>query len=76
MVEVAEVDHKLLVNFVEDRRLVLAQGESKPMMLWFSNAGTRPIGEVWMVAGSEDEIWLNIHEDSKFIGRAFYSTLV
>ena len=72
-VEVTETNHKLLVNFVDDQRLVLAQGESKPMRLWFSNTGTRPISEVWMVAGPEDEFWLNVDEGSKSIGRPFVS---
>lgn len=28
------------------------------MRLWLTNAGSRSIGEVWMVAGAEDEIWI------------------
>lgn len=62
-VQVAEASHKLIINFVDDQRLVLARGEVKQMRLWFSNAGTRPIGELWMVAGPEDEVWVEFETD-------------
>ncbi|RDB28485.1 Transport protein particle subunit trs85-1 [Hypsizygus marmoreus] len=62
-VQVEEVNHKLLVDFVDDERLVFAQGERKTMRLWFSNAGTRPIKELWLVAGQEDEIWMGADEE-------------
>lgn len=68
-VDVVAASHKLLVNFVDDQRLVLAQGERKPMSLWFSNAGTRPIREVWIVSGPEDELWVDSSEKEKFSGR-------
>lgn len=57
-VEVVAADHKLIANYIEDEQLVLSQGENKLMRLWLTNAGSRPIGEVWMVAGAEDEIWV------------------
>ncbi|KAJ7783643.1 ER-golgi trafficking TRAPP I complex 85 kDa subunit-domain-containing protein [Mycena maculata] len=57
--EVVEATHKLLVNFVEDRQLLLGEGENKPSRLWFANRGSKPIGEVWMVAGVDDEIWVS-----------------
>ncbi|KAF5384925.1 hypothetical protein D9615_001402 [Tricholomella constricta] len=62
-IEIEEVNHKLVVDFVDDDRLVLAQGERKQLKLWLSNTGTRPIKEVWMVAGPEDEIWLGPYEE-------------
>lgn len=68
-VEVAEATHKLLVNFIDDQRLVLAQGENKPMRLWFSNMGTNPVREVWMVAGPEDEIWIGGDQESDAPGK-------
>ncbi|KAJ6621602.1 ER-golgi trafficking TRAPP I complex 85 kDa subunit-domain-containing protein [Mycena sp. CBHHK59/15] len=46
-VNIVEATHKLLVNF------------STQMQLWFVNRGTKPVGEVWIVAGVEDEIWLS-----------------
>jgi hypothetical protein len=51
--------HKLLVSFVDDERLTLAQGERRPMKLWISNTGTQPIKDVWMIAGPEDEVLLD-----------------
>ncbi|GLB36017.1 putative ER-Golgi trafficking TRAPP I complex 85 kDa subunit [Lyophyllum shimeji] len=63
-VEVEEVPHKLLVDFVDNERLVLVQGERKRLKLWFSNAGSRLIREAWMVSGPEDGIWLGSDEKS------------
>ncbi|KAF8973873.1 ER-golgi trafficking TRAPP I complex 85 kDa subunit-domain-containing protein [Flammula alnicola] len=57
-VEVVPSDHRLLISYIEDERLVLLQGENK----------TRPITEIWMVSGADDEIWVgaeDISEDSK-----------
>jgi len=62
-VVVEETSHKLLVNFVDDDRLVLAQGETKSMSLWFFNTGGKPINEIWMVSGPEDEVWAAVAED-------------
>lgn len=59
-VEVEEASQKLVVNFVDDGQLVLAQGECKQMALWFSNAGTRGIDEVWMITAPEEEIWIGV----------------
>ncbi|KAG6881835.1 hypothetical protein C0992_013366, partial [Termitomyces sp. T32_za158] len=63
-VVVEDMNHKLLVDFVDDEQLVLAQGERKELNLWLFNAGDRPIREIWMVAGPEDEIWLGQDEGS------------
>lgn len=63
-VDVDEASQQLLANFVDDSRLVLVQGECKRMKLWLSNAGTRNIGEVWLVAGTDDEIWVDLDPDS------------
>ncbi|KAJ3516458.1 hypothetical protein NLJ89_g1109 [Agrocybe chaxingu] len=57
-VEVVPSDHRLMVNFVDDGRLVLLQGENKTIRLWLTNAGSSPISEVWMVAGPDDEVLL------------------
>ncbi|KAJ7654956.1 ER-golgi trafficking TRAPP I complex 85 kDa subunit-domain-containing protein [Mycena polygramma] len=57
-IDVVEATHKLLVNFVDDQQLILGEGEHKSMRLWFANRGTKAVGEVWMVAGAEDEIWI------------------
>ncbi|KAJ8702429.1 hypothetical protein PTI98_001141 [Pleurotus ostreatus] len=55
-VNVAEASHKLFINFVDDSRLVLSQGERKPMSLWFSNTGSTPVDEIWVVASPDDEL--------------------
>ena len=57
-VEVVASHHKLVASYMEDGQLVLMQGENKSMRLLLTNAGSRPISEVWMVAGAEDEIWV------------------
>jgi trafficking protein particle complex subunit 8 len=57
-VEVVASHHKLVASYIEDEQLVLIQGENKLMRLLLTNAGCRPISEVWMVAGAEDEIWV------------------
>jgi hypothetical protein len=72
-VVVKETSHKLLANFVDDDRLVLAQGETKSMSLWFSNTGAKPINEIWLVSGPEDEICLSTEEDSNDTGKNIHS---
>ncbi|KAG6862433.1 hypothetical protein C0995_011873 [Termitomyces sp. Mi166 len=67
-VEIEDIDHKLLVDFVDDEQLVLAQGERKELKFWFSNSGGRPIKEIWMIAGPEDEIWFGQDEGSDDTG--------
>jgi len=57
-VDVEEASQELAVAFVDDGPLVLAEGEYKRMKLWMSNAGSRDIGEVWVVPGVEDQIWI------------------
>ena len=57
-VEVVASYHKLVASYIEDGQLVLIQGENKLMRLLLTNAGSRLISEVWMVAGTEDEIWV------------------
>jgi trafficking protein particle complex subunit 8 len=64
-VEVEEATHRLLANFIDDGRLVLAEGEVKETGLWLSNAGAQAIRELWMVAGSEDEVWVRVNAHSE-----------
>ncbi|KAG1875607.1 ER-golgi trafficking TRAPP I complex 85 kDa subunit-domain-containing protein [Suillus subalutaceus] len=56
--DVEEASQELAVAFVDDGPLVLAEGECKWMKLLISNAGSRDIGEVWVVPGAEDQIWI------------------
>ena len=58
-VEVEEAGQILQANFVDDSHLVLVQGERKPMKLWLSNEGTRRISDIWLLAGKEDQIWVD-----------------
>lgn len=62
-VEVVASHHKLIASYIEDGQLVLMQGENKSMRLLLTNAGSRPISEVWMVAGAEDEIWVGVNDN-------------
>ncbi|KAK1228620.1 hypothetical protein PQX77_008273 [Marasmius sp. AFHP31] len=62
-VEVAEADHKLLANFIDQRRMILHQGENTQLRLWLSNAGGKSISEAWIVSDSGDEFWLSDGDD-------------
>lgn len=68
-IEVEEVNHRLIVDFVEDGRLVLAQGERKTMRLWFSNTGLCPIREIWLLAGRDDVLWVGADQESEDASR-------
>ena len=57
-VDTKDVGVRLQANFVEDRHLILAQGELKEMKLWFCNTGSLPIREVWVVSGADDNLWI------------------
>ncbi|KAI0652274.1 ER-golgi trafficking TRAPP I complex 85 kDa subunit-domain-containing protein [Trametes meyenii] len=59
-VEVEEAGQRLHAHFVDDRHLVLAQGEYKHQRVWLTNSGTRPISELWVLAGEEDELWVDV----------------
>ena len=50
----------MLADFVDDSRLVLAEGEVKELKIWLSNAGTSNIRELWVVAGADDDVWVDI----------------
>jgi hypothetical protein len=65
-VEVVPADHKLQITYVEDERLVFLQGENKSERLWLTNAGTRPISEVWMITGANDELWVGSIESFEY----------
>jgi hypothetical protein len=73
-VEVVASYHKLIASYIEDGRLVLMQGENKSMRILLTNAGSKPISEVWMVAGAEDEIWVgaidnNVMQNCAYLNR-------
>lgn len=62
-IEVEEAGQRLHVHFVDNRHLVLAQGEYKHQRVWLTNSGTRPISELWLLAGEEDEVWVDMESD-------------
>ncbi|KAH9937068.1 ER-golgi trafficking TRAPP I complex 85 kDa subunit-domain-containing protein [Fomitopsis serialis] len=57
-VDVEDAGQRLRANFVDDRHLILVEGEYKRLRLWVTNSGTRPISEAWMVSSREDELWV------------------
>ena len=58
-VEVEEAGQRMHAHFVDDRHMVLAQGEYKHQSVWLTNSGTRPISELWVLAGEEEELWID-----------------
>lgn len=66
-IDVEEAGQRLQASFVDDSRLVLVQGERKPMKLWLSNAGTRRVGDIWLLAGKEDQIWVDFEPPSDHV---------
>ncbi|KAM5531871.1 hypothetical protein V8D89_014425 [Ganoderma adspersum] len=63
-VEVEEAGQRLHAHFVDDRHLILAQGEYKHQRVWLTNSGTRPISELWLLSGQEDEVWVDMESDN------------
>ena len=56
--EIEDASQRLLVNFVDDGYLSLVHGECHEMRLWLSNIGSESIGEIWLVEGPEDILWI------------------
>lgn len=63
-VDVEDAAQRLRANFVDDRHLILIEGEYKRLKLWMTNSGSKPIREIWMVPGREDELWLESDESN------------
>ncbi|KAJ7596891.1 ER-golgi trafficking TRAPP I complex 85 kDa subunit-domain-containing protein [Mycena floridula] len=63
-VNITEASHRLVVSFADEQQLVLGQGETKLLRLWFTNSGTKAVKELWMIPGAEDQIWLHDKKDS------------
>ncbi|KAH9944035.1 ER-golgi trafficking TRAPP I complex 85 kDa subunit-domain-containing protein [Epithele typhae] len=62
-VEVEEAGQRLYAHFVDDRHLVLAQGEYKRQSVWLTNSGTRPIRDLWVLAGEDDAVWIETNNE-------------
>ncbi|KAJ4485976.1 ER-golgi trafficking TRAPP I complex 85 kDa subunit-domain-containing protein [Lentinula aciculospora] len=63
-VAVAEAGCRLVADFVEDEELNLHEGEITSLSLCLSSIGVEPIGEVWLVTGS-DNLWLKEGNDKE-----------
>ena len=58
-VEVEEAGQRMHAHFVDDRHLVLAQGEYKHQTMWLTNSGTRPVHEIWALGPEDEEVWID-----------------
>lgn len=75
-VDVEDAGRRLRANFVDDRHLILIEGEYKRLKLWMTNSGSKPIREIWMVPGREDELWLESDEgNDASVGSSYASAL-
>ncbi|KAI0715153.1 ER-golgi trafficking TRAPP I complex 85 kDa subunit-domain-containing protein [Earliella scabrosa] len=63
-IEVEEAGQRLHAHFVDDRHLMLAQGEYKHQRVWLTNSGTRSISELWLLTGEQDELWVDTDDGS------------
>jgi trafficking protein particle complex subunit 8 len=65
-VDVADGQHNLLADFQEPSPFSLYEGEQKELHLILTNAGMRPIRDVWLVCAPNDELWVtdNLSEDT------------
>ncbi|KIK70846.1 hypothetical protein GYMLUDRAFT_235261 [Collybiopsis luxurians FD-317 M1] len=61
-VDVVEPGCRLMANFVDDKQLILNQGEVTSLKLWVSNIGVTSIDEVWLVVGPES-LWPKEEEE-------------
>ncbi|EGO05173.1 hypothetical protein SERLA73DRAFT_68802 [Serpula lacrymans var. lacrymans S7.3] len=61
-VEVEEASQKLNVVFADSTPLELLEGERKPITIQMYNAGKRNLGDIWMITGADDEVWLGTAE--------------
>ncbi|KAF9244569.1 ER-golgi trafficking TRAPP I complex 85 kDa subunit-domain-containing protein [Melanogaster broomeanus] len=61
--DVEEASQELAVSLANNEPLVLTDGECKQMKLWMSNPGSRTIGEIWLLGGPEDQIWVESSEN-------------
>jgi trafficking protein particle complex subunit 8 len=64
-IEVEDGAQRLSAEFSDDNRLVLYHGECKQMCIWFSNIGTRAIGDIWLICGEDDELWVEEFDDEE-----------
>ncbi|KAH8120206.1 ER-golgi trafficking TRAPP I complex 85 kDa subunit-domain-containing protein [Phellopilus nigrolimitatus] len=68
-VQVEAAEHRLAAAFTDTQPRNLAHGEQATMSLQIENNGLRDIGEIWLVHGPSDEIWLG--ENQNISGNSF-----
>lgn len=56
-IEVEDSGYQLHAGFVDDRHLLLLQGEHKQVDIQLHNSGRRAIGELWLVSEPGVEVW-------------------
>lgn len=57
--DVEDSGYRLQSSFVDNRPLSLYQGEYKQLDVHIHNAGSRAIGELWVVTEPYSEVWLD-----------------
>ena len=63
-VDVEDASQRLQAHFVDDRHLVLAQGECRSMSVVLKNTGKNKIDELWLVTQSQQEVWVDVPDPS------------
>jgi hypothetical protein len=63
-VEVLPSDHRLTVKFGNSEDLKLLQGENHSLQISLLNSGSNPVGEIWMIANAEDDVWVGAGDGS------------
>ena len=59
-VDVEDASQRLQAHFVDDRHLVLAQGEQRQMNIRLKNSGNHKIDELWLVTQNYKEVWIDL----------------
>ena len=72
-VEVEDASQRLHASFIDDRHIILAEGECKRMEIRLRNVGKSSVAEIWMVNGTEDELWVDDRKASSS-GMLFMTT--
>lgn len=67
-IETDECKQRLDASFVEDEQVALIQGERKRLELLINNTGVEDVGEIWVISGSENVVWIGESVDDKTPG--------
>lgn len=63
-VDVEDSSLDLSATFHTEDPLVVLDGEYKRIKVWISNAGSKPIGEIWLLADRDDQISFDVPSGS------------